>query len=120
MQNKAQAAHTFKIGTTLVIPAHAEDDAGVGINLTAINVQSQLRDANGRLVCDMAVQWVDRANGSYALWLPGDGTTKGYKPGIYKLDVFYTDPAAGFGGRDIVVGTDTLAIELVVAETERV
>jgi hypothetical protein len=117
MQNKAQAAHIFKIGTTLVIPAQALDDAGAGIDLTNIAVKSQLRVEDGRLVETMAVQWVDRATGSFALWLPGTGTTAGYKPGRYVLDVFYTEPMAGFDGRPVVVATDTLAIDLVRAET---
>ncbi len=119
MQNK-QVAHTFKIGTTLVIPAQATDDTGAGVDLTGIDVNSQLRLEDGRLVETMAVQWVDRASGSYALWLPNDGTTAGYKPGLYFLDVFYTEPSAGFGGRPIVVATDTLAISLVRAETQPV
>ncbi len=118
MQKPAAPAHTFKIGTTLVIPAQALDDAGVGIDLTNITLKSQLRTENGGFVADMTVQWVDRANGSYALWLPGTGTTDGYKPGLYVLDVFYTEPNAGFNGRPVVVATETLAIALGRAETQ--
>lgn len=117
MQNNTKAAHVFKIGTTLVIPAQAVDDAGVGIDLSNITLKSQLRLEDGRLVETMAVQWVDRVNGSFALWLPGTGTTAGYKPGRYVLDVFYTELNAGFAGRPVVVATDTLAIDLVRAET---
>jgi hypothetical protein len=117
MQNKAQAAHTFKIGTTLVIPAQALDDAGVGINLTNITVKSQLRTEDGKAVATLDIQWIDRPNGSYALWLPGDGTTADYKPGRYVLDVFYTEQNAGFGGRPVVVATDTLTIDIGRAET---
>lgn len=108
MQNKAQAAHTFKIGTTFVIPAQAQDDAGAGIDLTNIAVKSQLRTEDGKAIAALDIQWVDRAKGSYALWLPGDGTTTGYKPGFYVMDVIYTDPIGGFNGRPIVVATETL------------
>jgi hypothetical protein len=118
VQNKAQAAHTFKIGATLVIPAQAQDDAGAGIDLTNITVKSQLRTPNGGMVAEMTVQWVDRTTGSYALWLPGTGTTDGYKVGEYALDVFYTEANAGFGGRPVVVATETLMIALVKAETQ--
>lgn len=118
MQKIANPAHTFKIGTTLVIPAQALDDAGVGIDLTNITLKSQLRTPNGGMVAEMAIQWVDRAAGSYALWLPGTGTTDGYKVGEYALDVFYTEANAGFGGRPVVVATETLAIALVKAETQ--
>lgn len=118
MQKPNAPAHTFKIGTTLVIPAQALNDAGVGIDLTNITVKSQLRTENGGFVADMAIQWVDRVAGSFALWLPGTGTTDGYKPGLYVLDVFYTEPNAGFGGRPVVVATETLPIALIKAETQ--
>ena len=116
MQNN-QAAHTFKIGTTLVIPAQALDDAGAGVDLTNITLQSQLRTPSGGLVAEMAIQWINRLTGQYALWLPGDGTTTNYKLGRYVLDVFYTEPNAGFNGRPVVVATDSLVIDLVRAET---
>lgn len=118
MQKNDSSAHEFKIGTTLVIPAQALNDAGGGIDLTNITVKSQLRMPNGGLAAVMDVQWVDRLTGSYALWLPGTGTTDAYKPGLYKLDVFYTEPNAGFGGRPVTVATETLTISLVRAETE--
>ena len=117
MQKNPNPAHEFKVGTSLIIPAQALDDAGVGIDLTNITVTSQLRSEDGKLLETMDIQWVDRANGSYALWLPGMGTTAGYKVGRYVLDVFYTELAAGFGGRPVVVATDTLVIDLVRAET---
>ena len=112
MQNKAQADYYLKIGTSFVIPAQAQDDNGVGLDLTSITVKSQLRTEDGKAVATLDVQWVDRPNGSYALWLPGDGTTTGYKPGRYVLDVFYTEPNAGFGGRPVVVATETLVIRV--------
>lgn len=118
MQKLTAPAYTFKIGTTMVIPAQAQDDAGVGIDLTNITVKSQLRTPNGGMVAEMTVQWVDRTTGSYALWLPGTGTTDGYKVGEYALDVFYTEANAGFGGRPVVVATETLTIALVKAETQ--
>lgn len=117
LKNKAQIAHPFKIGSTLVIPAQAFDDAGLPLDLTNIAVKSQLRLESGKLVETMEVQWVDRAQGSFALWLPGTGTTAGYEPGRYALDIFYTDLTAGFGGRPLVAATESLAIDLVRAET---
>lgn len=113
MQKNAKPVHDFKIGTTLVIPAQAQDGMGAGIDLSNIIVESQLRFEDGKLAATMDLQWVDRVNGSFALWLPGTGTTAGYKPGIYVLDVTYTDPVAGYGGRPIVVATETLVINLI-------
>lgn len=118
MQKNPKAPYFFKIGATLVIPAQAQDDTGAGIDLTSITLKSQLRNEDGKLIDTMTVQWVDRVNGSYALWLSGTGTTDGYKPGLYMLDVFYTEPLAGFGGRPVVVATETLTIEIGRAETQ--
>lgn len=108
-----------KVGATLRLGVQALTLSGAPADLRGVEVDSHIREASGQKKAAFEVNWIDRMEGRYELWLPGDGTTAGWAAGDYRVDIVYTHPAAGFGGRPLVEPTETLSVRLVRAETTR-
>lgn len=108
-----------KVGATLKLGVQALGPDGTPVDLTAYDVRSQIREASGQLRATFDLAWVERTAGRFDLWLPGDGTTTGWPIGEYRVDIVYSRPGAGFGGRPVVEPTETFVVRLVRSETSQ-
>lgn len=85
----------IKQGDTFFVEDHVvNDDTGAAIDLTNVTIISQVWN-KGAKVADLVVEWIDRAQGAYELWAPGDATTSTWPTGNLRMDIQFTEPAGG-------------------------
>lgn len=85
----------IKQGDTFFVEDHVvNDDTGAAIDLTNVTIISQVWN-KGVKVADLVVEWIDRAQGAYELWAPGDATTSNWPTGNLRMDIQFTEPAGG-------------------------
>jgi hypothetical protein len=100
----------FKRGDVVMLGCTAYDDAGAPANLNQYQVAAEVRTPAGTLVAAMAVEWVDRAAGTFELWAPGDGRATSWPLGNLEIDVQYT--ATTGGARPMVRSSETFYLQI--------
>lgn len=93
----------IKRGDTFVVEATLMQD-GQPQDLTGWTIRSQVRQG-GRLIADLAVEYVDRAAGVYRLSAP-EGTAA-WAVGLLRSDIEYTMPSGQ------IASTETFDLECV-------
>jgi hypothetical protein len=96
----------FKRGDTVMLGCEAFDDAGQPIDLTGVDVAAQvwpIKDDQPK-VADLDLQWLDRAQGRYELWAPGDSLATNWPTGNLRVDIQYSQPS---GARTLRRSSDT-------------
>lgn len=114
LHKKAQVLE-IKQGSTLALGCTARDAAGLPVDLTGIEIRSQVRamDEEETLVVDLQTQMVNLALGTYELLWPGDGRVTA-EPGDYNVDIQYTLEA---GARDVVRPSRTFFLRVLKGVT---
>lgn len=102
----------FKLRDTVMLGCMALGEDGLGVDLTSVDVAAQVRDAEGALTCDMEVEPVVLADGTYELWAPADTV---WAVGDFSIDVQYTDTA---GPRALVRSSETFYIRMIQDVTQ--
>jgi hypothetical protein len=117
MHTRSQAAPPpeqirIKRGDTVRLGCTVFDEANLPADLSLVEVQAQVRQEAeaADLVAQMRVEWVDRAQGRFELWAPGDSTTAGWPLGNLRIDVQYSQSA---GALNIVRSTETFYLLVV-------
>jgi hypothetical protein len=108
----------FKRGDSMMLGCVALDELDAPVDLSAVQVAAQVRDAAGKLVATLVVDPVDLVLGSYELWAPGEGYTDAWPLGDLYVDVQYTQPAGGApGARPLRRSSETFYIAITRDET---
>jgi hypothetical protein len=86
-----------KRGDAVMLGCTAFDETGAGADLSLVTVKSQVwPEKDGQpMVAEMVVEWVDRPNGAFELWAPGDGLATDWPTGNLRIDIQYSQPQPG-------------------------
>lgn len=90
----------------------ATDAAGRPLDLTGIDVTCQVKGGKHPfpVVATLALEWIDRAQGTYELWAPGDSLTTLWPTGLLLADIQYSTT---LGARTLRKSTETFQIYLI-------
>ncbi len=99
-------------GTSLYFGGEALRDDGTPDDLTGVDVSCNAEHKESGDVVAMALVWVDRAQGRFEFWAPGDGLAADWRLGAWEARVLLARPGAGPGGRVLVLGTETIQLLL--------
>lgn len=106
----ARASAIHRRGDSLSWACVLANDSGAPIDITALTIRAQIRDATDALLAGMTVVVADAAAGAFVLSVAATATAD-WAPGSYVLDVEFTS------GTD-VMSTDTIVLR-VVADVSR-
>ncbi len=104
----------FKQGTTFALPLRLHPVvAGVAVaDLTGWTARAQVRQANGALVSDLTVDWVDRAERLVSLTCPA-GTTAAWPVAKLNVDVELISPDGA-----VRINSSTMTITVLARVTQ--
>jgi len=102
----------FKLRDTVMLGCMALDELGQPVDLTNIDVAAQVRDDAGVLICEMEVEPVVLAEGTYELWAPAEAA---WVVGDFGIDVQYTDTS---GSRPLIRSSETFYIRMIQDVTQ--
>jgi len=95
-------------GVSLFVGCEALDETGQPADLTGVDVSARAEHVDGGDAQILELVWVDRAEGRFELWAPGDGTCSTWRLGAWEARIVYTRPGGGAGGRPLVLGTEKM------------
>jgi hypothetical protein len=95
MSTPNSQAIRFKRGDTVMLGCEATDEGGQPIDLTGVDVTAQVwPNKDGQpMVAELVLVWVDRSQGRYELWAPGNGLATAWPTGNLKVDIQYSQPS---------------------------
>lgn len=106
LHKKAQVLE-FKRGDTVMLGCAAIGEDNLPVNLSTTTITAQIRDGEDTLICNMDVEPVNLAIGTFELWAPEDAP---FVAGDHTIDVQYVSTASG---RPITRSTETFYIRIV-------
>ena len=98
----------FDRGTSLYFGAEALDEAGAPANLLSVEAACTAEHKEGGDTQALELVWVDRAEGRFEFWAPGDGLCTTWRLGTWEARIVYSKVGGGAGGRPLVLGTETM------------
>ena len=99
-------------GRSLFFGCEALEDDESPQDLTGVTVTCNAEHKESGRVVAMDLVWVDRSLGRFEFAAPGDGLATDWQTGAWEASVVLSRPNAGPGGRDLVLGTETIQILL--------
>ena len=99
----------FKRGDTVMFGVTATDSTGQPVDLSDLTVAAQVRPekASDPWFADLELVWIDRAQGRFELWAPGNGLTDTWPVGDLRADIQYSQTQ---GSKVIRRSTETFRV----------
>lgn len=98
----------YKLGTSLWFGSQLQDDAGADASGTGVDVSCIAEHKESGEQKTLELVWIDRAQGRFEFWAPGDGTCADWRLGAWACDVQCIRVGAGSGGRNLVLATESI------------
>ena len=95
-------------GTSLYFGAEALGENGSPADLSQVEVTCLAAHKESGETQALDLVWVDRAEGRFEFWAPGDGLCTNWRMGGWEARIVYARPGAGAAGRPLVLGTETM------------
>lgn len=104
----------YKQGVSLYFGSQLLGDDDLPMSGIGVDVSSAAKHVETGAVQTLELVWVDRANGGFEFWAPGDRTCATWAPGTWECDVLVSRAGAAPGGQALVEATET--VHLVIEE----
>jgi hypothetical protein len=106
----SSAALVFSRRTSLFFGCEALADDGTPEDLTGVAVTCVAEHRESGEQRTLELVWVDRTQGRFEMWAPGNGVPDDWVFGTWDALVVMSRPNAGPAGRPLVLGSETISL----------